>query len=112
MIVGLGNDIVDIRRLEKTLEKYGERFVARVFTDIERKEIGSPRPARGHLRQTFCRQRGVFQSPRNRLQARRILERHGCRQRAIGAPDHGIDRAAPRRSSIALPRPDTLLAFT
>ena len=38
MIVGLGNDIVDIRRLEKTLEKYGERFIARIFTDIERKK--------------------------------------------------------------------------
>src|SRR6187551_1926320 len=38
MIVGLGNDIVDIRRLEKTLEKYGERFITRVFTDIERKK--------------------------------------------------------------------------
>jgi holo-[acyl-carrier protein] synthase len=38
MIVGLGNDIVDIRRIEKTLEKFGERFIARVFTDIERKK--------------------------------------------------------------------------
>ncbi|MBL8905621.1 MAG: holo-ACP synthase [Rhizobiales bacterium] len=38
MIVGLGNDIVDIRRLEKTLERYGERFLNRVFTDIERRK--------------------------------------------------------------------------
>lgn len=36
MIIGLGNDIIDIRRIEATLERYGERFVARVFTDIER----------------------------------------------------------------------------
>jgi holo-[acyl-carrier protein] synthase len=36
VIIGLGNDIVDIRRIEATLERYGERFVARVFTDIER----------------------------------------------------------------------------
>lgn len=35
MILGLGNDIVDIRRVEKTLERYGERFVRRIFTDIE-----------------------------------------------------------------------------
>jgi len=38
VIVGLGNDIVDIRRLEKTLDKYGERFLMRVFTEIERKK--------------------------------------------------------------------------
>lgn len=38
MIIGLGNDIVDIKRIEKTLEKYGERFIARLFTDIERRK--------------------------------------------------------------------------
>ncbi len=36
MIVGLGNDIIDIRRIEKTLERFGDRFVERVFTEIER----------------------------------------------------------------------------
>jgi holo-[acyl-carrier protein] synthase len=36
MIIGLGNDIVDIRRIEKTLENHGERFTNRIFTDIER----------------------------------------------------------------------------
>lgn len=38
MIVGIGSDIIDIRRVEKTLERFGERFIARVFTDIERKK--------------------------------------------------------------------------
>ena len=36
MIIGLGNDVIDIRRIEKTLERYGDRFLSRVFTDIER----------------------------------------------------------------------------
>jgi holo-[acyl-carrier protein] synthase len=36
MILGLGSDLCDIRRIEKTLEDYGERFIKRVFTDIER----------------------------------------------------------------------------
>ena len=36
MILGLGNDIIDIRRVEKTIERYGERFLLRVFTDTER----------------------------------------------------------------------------
>jgi holo-[acyl-carrier protein] synthase len=35
MIVGLGSDLIDIRRVEKTLERHGERFIARVFTEIE-----------------------------------------------------------------------------
>jgi holo-[acyl-carrier protein] synthase len=36
MIIGIGTDLIDIRRVEKTLERFGERFVKRVFTDIER----------------------------------------------------------------------------
>ncbi|MCC0048722.1 MAG: holo-ACP synthase [Tepidamorphaceae bacterium] len=36
MILGIGNDIIDIRRVEKTLERHGERFTMRVFTEIER----------------------------------------------------------------------------
>ena len=35
MILGLGNDMVDIRRVERTLKRYGDRFVQRVFTEIE-----------------------------------------------------------------------------
>ncbi len=36
MILGLGNDLIDIRRIEKTLAKHGERFLSRIYTDIER----------------------------------------------------------------------------
>jgi holo-[acyl-carrier protein] synthase len=38
MIIGIGNDIIDIRRVEKTIDRYGQRFLARVFTDIERRK--------------------------------------------------------------------------
>ena len=36
MIIGLGNDMIDIRRVERTIERYGERFLERVFTATER----------------------------------------------------------------------------
>ena len=35
MIIGLGSDLIDIRRVEKSLERFGDRFVQRVFTEIE-----------------------------------------------------------------------------
>lgn len=38
MILGLGNDLIDIRRIEKIIEKYGDRFLERIFTDIEREK--------------------------------------------------------------------------
>ncbi len=35
MILGIGNDLIDIRRIEQTLERFGDRFIQRIFTDIE-----------------------------------------------------------------------------
>ena len=35
MIIGIGSDLIDIRRIAKSLDRYGERFIARIFTDIE-----------------------------------------------------------------------------
>lgn len=36
MIIGIGADLTDIRRIEATLERFGERFTNRVFTEVER----------------------------------------------------------------------------
>ena len=36
MIIGLGSDIVDVRRIEKSIERYGERFLSRIYTPVER----------------------------------------------------------------------------
>ena len=36
MILGLGSDITDARRIAQVIERHGERFLARIFTDIER----------------------------------------------------------------------------
>jgi holo-[acyl-carrier protein] synthase len=38
MIIGIGSDVIDIRRIERTLGRFGERFTARVFTEIEKKK--------------------------------------------------------------------------
>ncbi|MBT3071032.1 holo-ACP synthase [Rhodomicrobium sp. Az07] len=36
MIIGIGSDLTDIRRIEKTIARYGDRFLDRVFTAAER----------------------------------------------------------------------------
>ena len=51
MIIGLGSDLCDIRRIEKTLERFGDRFVARVFTPIERRKAES----RAHRAATYAK---------------------------------------------------------
>ncbi|HWK13361.1 MAG TPA: holo-ACP synthase [Rhizobiaceae bacterium] len=35
MIVGIGSDLTDIRRIERSLERFGDRFIQRVFTPVE-----------------------------------------------------------------------------
>ena len=35
MIIGLGSDLIDIRRVERTLDRYGARFIERIFTQVE-----------------------------------------------------------------------------
>ena len=34
-IIGLGNDLIDIRRIERSLERFGDRFINRVYTEVE-----------------------------------------------------------------------------
>lgn len=36
MIIGLGSDLIDIRRIEKTIERFGDRFLNRIFTPVEK----------------------------------------------------------------------------
>jgi len=38
MIIGVGSDIVDVRRIARVLERHGERFLARIYTRVEREK--------------------------------------------------------------------------
>ncbi len=48
MILGIGNDLIDIRRIEKTLERFGDRFIQRIFTDAEQRKA-ERRKGAGHV---------------------------------------------------------------
>ncbi|MCC6887998.1 MAG: holo-ACP synthase [Hyphomicrobiales bacterium] len=36
MILGIGSDLVDVRRIERVIARHGDRFIRRIFTDVER----------------------------------------------------------------------------
>jgi holo-[acyl-carrier protein] synthase len=38
MIIGIGSDLIDIRRIEKSLERFGVRFIERLFTETEQRK--------------------------------------------------------------------------
>ena len=55
MILGLGSDITDARRIAKVIERHGERFLGRIFTDIERAKAASrPHTRAGTLAKRFA----------------------------------------------------------
>jgi holo-[acyl-carrier protein] synthase len=47
VIIGIGSDLSDIRRIEKTLERFGDRFIERTFTDTERDRSERKQNAQG-----------------------------------------------------------------
>lgn len=82
MILGIGNDLIDISRIEKTLDRFGDRFIHRIFTEIERakserrvtrvesyakrfaaKEACSKALGTGFRRGVFWRDMGVINMP-------------------------------------------------
>jgi len=58
MILGLGNDLANISRIEQTLEKFGERFIQRIFTTVEQSKAdrrkGNPRVYASTLAKRFA----------------------------------------------------------
>jgi holo-[acyl-carrier protein] synthase len=55
MIVGIGSDLCSIERIERSLARFGERFVRRIFTDVERgKAEGRPLTRAGTYAKRFA----------------------------------------------------------
>jgi holo-[acyl-carrier protein] synthase len=55
MIVGLGSDLCNIERIERSLDRWGDRFLARVFTEVERRKAASrPHTRAGTLAKRFA----------------------------------------------------------
>ena len=49
MILGIGSDLVDIRRIEKVMGRFEQRFIDRCFTDTERQKAETRRPGGTHI---------------------------------------------------------------
>lgn len=54
MILGIGNDLCDVRRIERSIERFGDRFLGRVFTDAERERAAAQAAPAGTLAKRFA----------------------------------------------------------
>ena len=54
MIVGIGTDVCSISRIQKSLDRFGERFVNRILTPAERPRFAKVKDKAGHLAKRFA----------------------------------------------------------
>ena len=111
MIVGIGSDLSDIRRIQSSLDRFGERFTQRVFTELERarserkgdraasyakrfaaKEACSKALGTGIRRGVFWRDMGVVNLPSGQPTLR-LTGGAAARLRAITPPGRGVQVA-------------------
>jgi len=81
MIIGIGSDLIDIRRVAKVIERHGDRFLDRIFTDVERARAAM----NGH------HVRGLPQAQRREEtgDAEHVIEMSVRQQDAIEPPEAG-----------------------
>ena len=110
MIVGIGSDLCNIERIEKSLDRWGDKFLSRVFTDVERaKAAKRPFTRAGTLAKRFAAKeafskavgtgfkRGVFMKDIgvvNLASGQPTLQLTGgakARLDALAPPGHAID---------------------
>ena len=110
MIIGIGSDLCNIERIEKSLDRFGERFLNRVFTDVERakaerrpftragtlakrfaaKEAFSKAVGTGFKRGVFMKDIGVINAPSG-APTLALTGGAAARLDALTPPGHAID---------------------
>jgi holo-[acyl-carrier protein] synthase len=103
MIVGIGSDLIDVRRVEKTLERYGERFIARVFTEIERKKSERRRMRAASYAKRFAAKEACAKALGTGLRAGVFWRDMGVVNLRSGKPTMALTGGAAERLAAILP---------
>ncbi len=101
MILGIGSDLIDISRIERTLERFGDRFLDRIFTAAERARSERRADRAASYAKRYAAKEACAKALGTGFRARRLLARHRRRQPRRGAADPGADR---RRAGAARER--------
>src|SRR5579871_6492237 len=111
MILGIGSDICDIRRIEKTLERFGDRFTERVFTDIERRLAERRRERAATYAKRFAAKEACAKALGTGVPRRGVHWKHmGVVNLPTGKPTMALSEgAAERLAKIAPPDMDVVI---
>ena len=98
MIVGLGSDLCNIERIQNSLDRFGERFVARVFTDIERaKAEGRPFTRAGTYAKRFAAKEAFSKAVGTGFKRGVFMKDIGVVNMQSGAPTLALSGGAAER---------------
>jgi holo-[acyl-carrier protein] synthase len=103
LIIGIGSDLIDIRRIERTLERYGERFVDRVFTEIERAKSEARRNRAASYAKRFAAKEACSKALGTGFRAGVYWRDLGVVNLASGRPTMLLTGGAARRLATLIP---------
>ena len=103
-IIGIGSDLCSIERIQKSLDRFGERFVARVFTDIERaKAERRPFTRAGTYAKRFAAKEAFSKAVGTGFRRGVFMKDIGVVNKASGAPTLALTGGAKRRLDEMIP---------
>ena len=104
MIIGIGSDLIDIRRVEKTLERFGSRFTQRVFTDAEIAKAERRRLAAATYAKRFAAKEACAKALGTGVPRRGVHWKHmGVVNLPSGKPTMALTEGAAERLAELLP---------
>ena len=104
MIIGIGSDLCSIERIEKSLERFGDRFLKRVFTDTERAKAASrPHTRAGTLAKRFAAKEAFSKAVGTGFKRGVFMKDIGVVNAASGAPTLELTGGARERLDALAP---------
>jgi holo-[acyl-carrier protein] synthase len=104
MIIGLGSDLCNIERIQGSLDRFGDRFLARVFTEVERKKAARrPHTTAGTLAKRFAAKEAFSKAVGTGFKAGVFMKDIGVVNAPSGAPTLALTGGAATRLAAITP---------
>ncbi|MCT2398295.1 holo-ACP synthase [Novosphingobium mangrovi (ex Huang et al. 2023)] len=104
MIIGMGSDLCNIDRIQNSLDRFGERFENRVFTDVERAKAGRrPFTKAGTLAKRFAAKEAFSKAVGTGFRAGVFMKDIGVVNASSGAPTLALTGGARARLDVLTP---------
>ena len=104
MIIGIGSDLCNIERIQNSLERFGDRFVARVFTETERRKAETrPFTRAGTYAKRFAAKEAFSKAVGTGFKRGVFMRDIGVVNLASGAPTLALSGGAKERLDALIP---------